>query len=102
MLSMVKQTAISINQQINKFPKLMKNFRLVFFVILFSIFFLQGFRIYRNFKISRDLKNEEKNRLKKSAEVLNECFDLKNKSKRTPNESMELIEYCLKEYGYEK
>ena len=61
--------------------------------------FVGGLKIYRDFNISRDLKNKEKNKLKKSAEVLNECFDLKNKNKRTINDSMNLIEYCLEEYG---
>ena len=80
----------------------MKIFRIAFTVILFSIVFLQGIKIYRSFIIARDLKNEEKNKLKKSAEILNECFDLKNKSKRTINESLKLIEYCLEEFGSEK
>ena len=76
--------------------------RITFAVILLFIFLLLGLKVYRNFNISRNLKNEEKNRLKKSAEVLNECFDLKNKSKRSHNESMKLIEYCLEEFGSEK
>ena len=79
----------------------MKNFRIIFIVILLSIVFFKGLKIYSDFKFSRDLKNENKIKLKKSSEVLNECFDLKNKSKRTVNESMKLIEYCLKEYGFE-
>ena len=45
---------------------------------------------------------KKKNKFKKSAEILNECFDLKNKSKRTINESLKLIEYCLEEFGSEK
>ena len=80
----------------------MKFFRIFFTVILLSIALLKGLKIYSNFRISRDLKNENKNKLKKSSEVLNECFDLKNKSLRTLNDSMKLIEYCLKEYGSEK
>ena len=80
----------------------MKFFRVTFAVILLSIIFLIGFKIYRDFDISRDLKNEEKNKLKKSAAVLNECFDFKNKSQRSLNDSMKLIEYCLEEYGSEK
>ncbi len=71
-------------------------------MIFLSIVFLISLKIYRNFIISSDLKKEEKNKLKKSAEVLNECFDLKNKSERTLNDSMKLIEYCLKQYGSEK
>ena len=80
----------------------MKLLRICFTVILLSIVFFKGLKIYSNFKISRDLKNENKNKLKKSSEVLNNCFDLKNKSQRTINDSMKLIEYCLKEYGSEK
>ena len=80
----------------------MKYFKIVLTLILLSLVFLQGLKIYRNFKISRDLKNEEKNKLKESSRVLNECFDLKNKSQRSLNDSMKLIEYCLKEYGSEK
>ena len=80
----------------------MKNLRITLVVIFLSIVFFISLKIYRDFVISSDLKNEEKNKLKKSAEILNECFDLKNKSNRTINDSMKLIEYCLDEYGYEK
>ena len=80
----------------------MKNFRLFLVATLLFIVFIFGLKVFHNFNISRKLKNEEKNRLKQSAEVLNECFDLKNKSKRTLNDSMKLIEYCLEEYGSKK
>ena len=80
----------------------MKNLRITIAVIFVSMMFLISFKIYRNFIISSDLKNQEKIKLKKSAEVLNKCFDLKNKSNRTLNDSMKLIEYCLEKYGSEK
>ena len=80
----------------------MKNLRITLTVIFLSMIFLISFKTYRDFIISSDLKKEEKNKLKKSAEVLNECFDLKNKSKRNLNDSMKLIEYCLEEYGSKK
>ena len=80
----------------------MKNIRITLAVFFLSIIFLFSLKTYRNFVISSDLKNEEKNKLKKSAEILNECFDLENKSKRTKNESLKLIEYCLEEFGSEK
>ena len=80
----------------------MKNLRITLTVIFLSIIFLFSLKTYRDFVISSDLKKEEKNKLKKSAEILNECFDLKNKSKRTINESLKLIEYCLEEFGSEK
>ena len=79
----------------------MKKLRITFSVLLLSIVFLITLKTYRDFSISRDLKKEEKYRLKKSAEILNKCFDLKNKSQRTLNDSMKLIEYCLEEYGSE-
>ena len=82
-----------------KASKIMKIFRLTFAVFLFFLFLLLGLKLYRNFNISRNLKNEEKNKLKKSAEVLNNCFDLKNKSQRSLNDSMKLFEYCLDRYG---
>ena len=81
---------------------MIKTSKITFAVILFFMFLLLGLKVYRNFNISRNLKKEEKNKLKKSAEILNECFDLKNKSQRTLNDSMKLIEFCLEEYGYEK
>ena len=80
----------------------MKNLRITLTVIFLSIIFLFSLKTYRNFVISSDLKKEEKNKLKKSAEILNKCFDLKNKSKRTINDSLKLIEYCLEEFGSEK
>ena len=80
----------------------MKIFRIIFSLILLSMIIFVGLKTYRKYSISRNLKNEEKDKLKKSAEILNECFDLKNKNKRTINDSMKLIEYCLKEYGSEK
>ena len=80
----------------------MKNLRITLAMIFLSMVFLISFKTYRDFIISSDLKKEEKNKLKKSAEILNECFDLKNKSKRTINESLKLIEYCLVEFGSEK
>ena len=80
----------------------MENLRRNIVVIFLSIVFLISLKTYRDFIISSYLKNEEKNKLKKSAEILNECFDLKNKSKRNINDSMKLIEYCLEEFGSEK
>ncbi len=80
----------------------MKFFKETFAVILLSLIFLLSLKMYRDFDISRNLKNEEKQKLKKSAEVLNECFDLKNKSQRSLNDSMKLIEYCLEKYSSER
>ena len=80
----------------------MKNLRITLAMIFLSMVFLISFKIYRDFIISSDLKKEEKIKLKKSAEILYECFDLKNKSKRNINDSLKLIEYCLEKYGSKK
>ena len=77
----------------------MKNPRITLAVFFLTMVFLISFKTYRDFTISSDLKKEEKNKLKKSAEVLNNCFDLKNKSQRSLNDSLKLIEYCLDKYG---
>ena len=80
----------------------MKNLRITLAVIFLTIIFFFSLKTYRDFVISSDLKKEEKNKLKKSAEILNKCFDLKNKSKRNVNDSLKLIEYCLEEFGSKK
>ena len=79
----------------------MKNLRLTIIVVLILMIFILGIKIFRNFNISRDLKNKEENRLKESTRVLKECFDLDNKSERSLNQSIKLIDYCLKKYGFE-
>ena len=35
------------------------------------------------------------------AKKLKGCFDLENKNQRTINESLDLIKYCIKEFGVE-
>ncbi len=77
----------------------MKILKITFATTILFFVILIGLKKYRDFNISRNLKNEEKSKLRKTAEVLNECFDLKNKSQRSQNDSLELIEYCLDKYG---
>ncbi len=77
----------------------MKRLKIAFFLILFLIISFIGIKAYRNFTISKELKNKEKIRFNNTAKVLNKCFDLEQKSQRSLNESMKLIEYCLKKYG---
>ena len=79
----------------------MKILKVTISLLFLFIVIQQGSRIYHNFSISRDLKNEKRKNLKKSAEVLNKCFDLKNKSQRSLGDSMKLLKYCLKEYRTE-
>ena len=80
----------------------MNKVKKIILTISITIFFLIGIQkliyIYR----AKDYKNKEELILNESIRDLNECFDLENKNKRTLKKSIELIEYCLKEYGYKK
>ena len=77
----------------------MNKFKKAIFTISIIILSLVGIKKFIYIYESKDLKKEESN-LNESIRVLKECFDLENKNKRTLNKSIELIEYCLKEYGY--
>ena len=72
------------------------------FTISIIIFSLIGIKKLIYTYQAKDFKNKEESILNESIRVLNECFDLENKNKRTINSSNELIEYCLEEYGYKK
>ena len=80
----------------------MKIFSKSFALILLFVIFLLGLKINHDYNFYWDLKNEEKNKFNKSTEELNKCFDLENKSQRSPNDSIKLIGYCLEEYGSEE
>ena len=77
----------------------MNKFKIAIFTISIIIFSLIGIKKLIYINQVKDLKNKE-SFLNESIRVLNECFDLENKNKRTLNKSIELIEYCLEEYGY--
>jgi len=68
--------------------------------ISIMIFSLLGIKNMIYMYQTKDFKNKEELILNESIRILNECFDLENKNKRTPNKSIELIEYCIEEYGY--
>ena len=70
------------------------------FTISIIIFSLIGIKKLININQVKFLKNKEESILNESIRVLNECFDIENKDKRTLKKSIELIEYCLEEYGY--
>ncbi len=77
----------------------MNKLKIAIFTISIIIFSLIGIKKLIYINQVKDLKNKEAF-LNESIRVLNECFDLENKNKRTLNKSIELIEYCLEEYGY--
>ena len=71
----------------------MNKFKIAIFTILIIIFSFIGIKKLIYINQVKDLKNKEES-------FLNECLDLEIKNKRTLNKSIELIEYCLEEYGY--
>ena len=77
----------------------MNKVKIVIFTISI-IFSLIGIRKLIYINQAKEIKNNAELILNESIRVLNECFDLENKNKRTLKKSIELIEYCLEEYGY--
>ena len=80
----------------------MKNINLTIFTTLIILISFLGIVKIFHLDFSIRSKKSEKILLKDSIRILNECFDLKNKNKRSINKSIELIEYCLKEFGYKR
>ena len=78
----------------------MNKVKIAFFTISIIIFSLIGIKKLIYINQIKDSKSKEESILYEYIRVLNECFDLENKDKRTNNESIELIEYCIEEYGY--
>jgi len=76
----------------------MNKVKIAIFTISIILLSLIGIKKLININQIKHLKNKEELFLKESIRVLNDCFDLENKNKRTLNKSIELIEYCLEEY----
>ncbi len=76
----------------------MKNLK-KFFILLIIIFSLIG--IYKFLgKVSTLRTESHKNKvIHDYAKKLKGCFDLENKNQRRINESLDLIKYCIKEFG---
>ena len=75
----------------------MKNlYKIITYV--FVIFFLIGtFKVFEKVIILRNASDKNKI-INDYAKKLKGCFDLENKNKRKINESLDLIEYCMKEF----
>ena len=80
----------------------MKNINLTIFTTLIILISFLGIVKIFHLDFSIRSKKSERILLKDSIRILNECFDLENKNKRKLKESLELIEYCISEYGYKK
>jgi len=68
----------------------------IFIIIIFSsIVFFKAFR-----KVNILRTESHKNKIIHDyAKKLKGCFDLENKNQRKINESLDLIKYCIKEFG---
>ena len=76
----------------------MKNLQKIFIYIIIFFSLIVTFKVLEKVNIFRTASN--KNRiLNDYANKLKGCFDLENKNQRKINESLELIEYCMKEFG---
>ena len=76
----------------------MKNlYKLITYV--FVIFSLIGtFKVFEKVIILRNASDKNKI-INDYAKKLKGCFDLENKNQRSINESLDLIAYCMKEFG---
>tara|TARA_Y100000589_G_scaffold213401_1_gene201252 strand:- start:95 stop:331 length:237 start_codon:yes stop_codon:yes gene_type:complete len=70
-------------------------------ISIYIIIFFSLIGIFKVFKKVNVLKtSSDKNRIINDyARKLKGCFDLENKNQRRINESLDLIEYCMKEFG---
>ena len=76
----------------------MKNFE-KFFICIIIIFSSIGiFKVFRKVNILRTESHKNKV-IHEYAKKLKGCFDLENKNQRRINESLNLIKYCIKEFG---
>ena len=82
----------------------MKSINLTILISLMLIVSFSPIKKYLNLNLNlmKNSKNESKTLLKETFTLLNKCFDLENKNKRSIHQSIDLIEYCLDEYGYKK
>jgi len=76
----------------------MKNLK-KFFILVIIIFSLIGiYKVLGKVNILRTESHKNKV-IHDYAKKLKGCFDLENKNQRRINESLDLIEYCMEEFG---
>ena len=78
----------------------MKNFKkfFIFIAIIFSSIGLYTVLGRVNILRTESYKNKA---IQDYSKKLNGCFDLENKNQRRINESLDLIKYCMKEFGFD-
>ena len=76
----------------------MKNWKRLFFFIIIFFISLGILKIFKKIEIFR-AESHKKNIINNYTKRLKGCFDLENKNQRRINESLDLIKYCMKEFG---
>ena len=76
----------------------MKNLRKIFIYIIIFFSLIGTFKVFEKVKILTTASDKNKI-INDYAKKLKRCFDLENKNQRIINESLDLIKYCMKEFG---
>ena len=69
---------------------------IIIIIIFFS--FIVTLKVFKKVNINRTESHKNKI-ISDYANELRGCFDLENKNQRRINESLDLIKYCMKEFG---
>ena len=76
----------------------MTNLRKIFICITIFFSLIVTFKVFEKIHFLKTAS--DKNRIINNyVKNLKGCFDLENKNQRRINESLDLIEYCMKEFG---
>ena len=76
----------------------MKNLEKFFICIIIILSLIGIFNVFVKVNILRTESHKNKI-IHDYAKKLKGCFDLENKNQRRINESLDLIKYCMKEFG---
>ena len=76
----------------------MKTLQNIFIYLIICFTLIGTFKVFEKINIHRTASDKNKI-INDYVKKLKGCFDLENKNKRKVNESLDLIEYCMKEFG---
>ena len=76
----------------------MKNLEKFFICIIIIFSSIGVLKVFEKVNILRTESSKNKI-INDYAKKLKQCFDLENKNQRRINESLDLIKYCMKEFG---
>ena len=76
----------------------MKNLHKIFIYIIIFFTLIGTFKVFEKINIHRTARYKSRI-INDYSKRLKGCFDLDNKNQRRINESLDLIKYCMKEFG---